>query len=90
MPGPSNTLLIEGSFSELADELSQYIDNVAKSEEGAGLQSEVEASLATIRESEQSQEPQSVDSAKLQAARDDALKKIVTKASALNNAPEKG
>ena len=90
MPGPSNTLLIEGSFSELADELSQYIDNIAKSEDGAGLQAEVEPSLATIREAEQSQEPQTIDGAKTQSARDDILKKIVTKASVLNSAPEKG
>ncbi|KAL8645985.1 MAG: hypothetical protein Q9210_006402, partial [Variospora velana] len=30
MPGPSNTLLIEGSFEELADELSHYIDEVRR------------------------------------------------------------
>lgn len=30
MPGPSNTLLIEGSFEELADELSHYLDDVRK------------------------------------------------------------
>ena len=90
MPAPSNTLLIEGSFSELAEELSQYIDTVAKSEEGAGLRTQVESGLATVREAEQAQEPQSVDGAKVQAAKDDLLKKIVTKASVLNGAPEKG
>ncbi len=90
MPPPSNTLLIEGTFSELAEELSQYIDNVAKSEDGAGLRALVEPSLATIREAEQSQETQSTDGAKVQAARDDLMKKIVTKASVLNGAPEKG
>ena len=90
MPPPSNTLLIEGSFSELAEELSQYIDNVAKSEDGAGVRAQVEPSLATIREAEQSQEPESTDGAKVQAARDDLMKKIVTKASVLNSAPEKG
>ena len=30
MAGPSNTLLIEGSFEELADELAHYIDDVRK------------------------------------------------------------
>jgi translation initiation factor 3 subunit M len=90
MPGPSNTLLIEGSFSELAEELSQYIDTVSKAEDDAGLQSEVEPLLATIREAEQSQDPESIDSAKIQSARDDLLKKIVIKASVLNSAPEKG
>ena len=90
MPPPSNTLLIEGSFSELAEELSQYVDNVAKLEDGAGLRAQVEPSLATIREAEQSQEPEATDGAKVQAARDDLMKKIVTKASVLNSAPEKG
>ena len=88
MPGVANTLLIEGSFSELAEELSQYVDSVAKAEDRAGLQAEVEPILASIREAEQSQEPP--DDASLQQSKDDALKKIVTKASALNNAPEKG
>ena len=88
MPGPPNTLLIEGSFSELAEELAQYIDAVAKVEDGAGLQAEVEPVLASIREVEQSEEAQ--DAAKIQQSKDDALKKIVTKAAALNNAPEKG
>lgn len=88
MPGPSNTLLIEGSFAELAEELSQYIDNLSKSESGTGVQAEVEPSLAKIREAEQSQEPQ--DSTEIQALKDDVLKKIVTNAASLNNAPERG
>lgn len=32
MPGPATTLLIEGTFEELADELAQYIDNLKKSQ----------------------------------------------------------
>jgi translation initiation factor 3 subunit M len=90
MPAPSNTLLIEGSFSELAEELAQYIDTTSKAEEGTGLQPEVEPLLAVVRQAEQTNEEQSVDDAKVQSARDDALKKIVTKAAALNTAPEKG
>jgi translation initiation factor 3 subunit M len=44
MAAPTNTLLIEGSFEELADELAQYIDSLRKSPaEGATLQSEVAA-----------------------------------------------
>lgn len=39
MPGPANTLLIEGSFDELADELARYIDEVKKN--GSDLQSKV-------------------------------------------------
>jgi len=42
MPGPTNTLLIEGTFEELADELAQYIDSLKKSQgdENATVQSE--------------------------------------------------
>ena len=43
MPGSTNTLLIEGSFEELAEELAQYIDGIRKTqgEEGGNLQGEV-------------------------------------------------
>ncbi|KAI9818218.1 MAG: hypothetical protein M1827_000843 [Pycnora praestabilis] len=43
MAGPTNTLLIEGSFDELADELAQYIDTInnSQNEDDAGLQSEI-------------------------------------------------
>lgn len=30
MPGPTTTLLIEGTFEELTDELAQYLDNLKK------------------------------------------------------------
>ena len=30
MPAPSNTLLIDGTFEELAEELGQYIDDIKK------------------------------------------------------------
>ena len=43
MPGPPNTLLIEGTFEELADELAQYIDDVRRkqSEDSPALRAEV-------------------------------------------------
>ena len=43
MPGPTNTLLIEGSFEELIDELAHYIDNVQKKQtpDNANLQTEI-------------------------------------------------
>ncbi len=43
MPGPSNTLLIEGTFEELADELAVYIDGIknAQSEGTGGVQAEI-------------------------------------------------
>ncbi|KAI9778667.1 MAG: hypothetical protein M1835_004870 [Candelina submexicana] len=43
MPGPSNTLLIEGTFEELADELAVYIDGIKNAQnEGSGaVQAEI-------------------------------------------------
>lgn len=43
MSGPSNTLLIEGSFEELADELAHYIDDVRKKQgdSSSATQSEI-------------------------------------------------
>ncbi|KAF2832551.1 eukaryotic translation initiation factor 3 subunit M [Ophiobolus disseminans] len=42
MPGPKNTLLIEGSFEELTDEFAHYIDSLKKSQgdEASNLQGE--------------------------------------------------
>lgn len=88
MPGPSNTLLIEGSFAELADELAQYIDTVSKAEPGSETQSEIAPMLSEIREKEQAEEP--TDSEPIQRQKDEVLKKIVGKAAVLNSAPEKG
>lgn len=90
MPGPSNTLLIEGSFSELSEELAQFIDGVAKVEEGAGLRADIKSTIEQIQQIEQAEDQQSVDQTKLQQLKDETLKKIVTKAGELNNAPEKG
>lgn len=43
MPGAMNTLLIEGSFEELSDELAQYIEEIKKKqgEDGASLRAEI-------------------------------------------------
>lgn len=42
MPGPATTLLIEGTFEELAEELAQYIDSLKKSQgdEASSIRSE--------------------------------------------------
>ncbi|KAI9759428.1 MAG: hypothetical protein M4579_002342 [Chaenotheca gracillima] len=54
MPGPSNTLLIEGPFEELADELALYLDNVKK---GQGDESSnVQAEIAPLLEQSQKDE----------------------------------
>ena len=43
MSGPSNTLLIEGSFDELADEFAHYLDDIQKKQtpDNANVQSEI-------------------------------------------------
>jgi translation initiation factor 3 subunit M len=87
MPVPTNTLLIEGAFSELAEELAQYIDNLAKVE-GNGVQADIQQSLSKLKELEASSE--SPDQATELNAKNDILKKIVTKAQILNTAPERG
>ncbi|KAF1995148.1 PCI-domain-containing protein [Amniculicola lignicola CBS 123094] len=48
MPGPTTTLLIEGSFDELTDELAQYIDTLKKSQgdEASDIQAECTQLLA--------------------------------------------
>lgn len=46
MPGPTTTLLIEGSFEELADELAQYIDNLKKSQ--GDESSDIQGECATL------------------------------------------
>lgn len=79
-----STLLIEGSFPELAEELAQYLDTLS---EGAGIFASIEEDLNNVREAE-SQE--STDEQTIQKAKDDVLKKIITKATVLNAAPERG
>jgi translation initiation factor 3 subunit M len=39
MPAPTNTLIVEGTLEELADELAVYIDNLRK--EGEPIQPQV-------------------------------------------------
>ncbi|KAF7718372.1 Eukaryotic translation initiation factor 3 subunit M [Penicillium ucsense] len=80
MPAPTNTLLIEGSFSELAEEFAQYIDTLRK--EGS-LQSEIAPLLEPIRQQEQSEGEADLKQ------RDEVLKKLVGAAAVLNGAPEK-
>ena len=43
MPGPSNTLLIEGSFEELSDEFAHYVEELQKKQkpDSPSLQAEV-------------------------------------------------
>lgn len=43
MPGSMNTLLIEGSFEELSDELAHYVDEIRRKQgdDSASLQTEI-------------------------------------------------
>ena len=84
MPAPSTTLLIEGSFTELADEFAQYIDALRKPEAASSLQTEISPLLQPLREQEQS------DAEPDRKQRDEVLKKLVSAAVVLNGAPEKG
>ncbi|PGH00547.1 eukaryotic translation initiation factor 3 subunit M [Blastomyces parvus] len=82
-----NTLLIEGTFTELADELAQYIDAIRKVEKG--LNAEITPALEALREMDQIEEPNAAQRQQILAKRDEILKKIVVSAQALNAAPEK-
>lgn len=87
MPGPANTLLIEGSFSELSEELAQYIDAVSKTEPASGVAAEIAPLVNAIRDQEQSDNS---DLASVQEQKDEVLKAMVGKATVLNSVPEKG
>lgn len=84
MPAPTNTLLIEGSFTELCEELAQYIDVLRSNEGGASVSTEITPLLEPLRQQEQNGEEANL------GQRDEVLKKIVGAAAILNNAPEKG
>jgi translation initiation factor 3 subunit M len=83
MPAPTTTLLIEGSFTELSEELAQYIDVLRKDEESS-VHAEVAPLLEPLRQQEQNDEEPNLQE------RDDVLKKIVAASTVLNAAPEKG
>ncbi|KAL1983902.1 hypothetical protein VTN96DRAFT_9755 [Rasamsonia emersonii] len=82
MPAPINTLLIEGTFTELCEELAQYLD-VLRKDEGSNLSADIAPLLEPLRQQEQNGEEPDLKQ------RDEVLKKIVTAAAVLNAAPEK-
>lgn len=83
MPAPTTTLLIEGTFSELAEEFAQYLDALRKNE-SANLHAEISPLLQPLRQQEQSDDQPNLKQ------RDEVLKKLVAASTALNSAPEKG
>ncbi|EEP82920.1 conserved hypothetical protein [Uncinocarpus reesii 1704] len=87
---PTNTLLIEGSFSELAEELAHYIDTIRKTQTEGSVHAEIAPILDSLREREQSEEEASqTQQQQVLKDRDEALKKLVVASAALNAAPEK-
>ncbi|TKA52032.1 Eukaryotic translation initiation factor 3 subunit M [Cryomyces minteri] len=52
MPAPTNTLLIEGSFEELAEELARYLDNQGQGEQTSSLHSEIGSLLQDNKKDE--------------------------------------
>lgn len=82
MPAPTTTLLIEGSFSELAEEFAQYLDSLSQDE--SSLQTDLAPQLQPLRDQEQNEQDTDVKQ------RDEVLKKLVAAAAVLNTAPEKG
>lgn len=82
MPAPTTTLLIEGTFTELAEEFAQYLDALRKNE--ANIHTEITPLLQPLRQQEQNEEQPDLKQ------RDEVLKKLVAASTALNSAPEKG
>lgn len=93
MPAPTTTLLVEGNFPDLINELVEYVDSLKKnqtqnSEDAASspLKSEIEGPLGQYTQAEEAG-----DQEKLNSAREDVLKIIIPAASSvLNTAPERG
>ena len=83
MPAPTTTLLIEGSFSELAEEFAQYLDALRK-DDASNIQADIVPLLQPLRQREQNEEQPDLKQ------RDEILKKLVSGAASLNAAPEKG
>lgn len=87
MSGPQTTLLIEGSFRELVEELTEYIDNVKKNQgnSSASLHSDVASALDRYTAAEESQNNEEAE-----AAKEEVLKVVVPGSEALNAVPERG
>ncbi|KAJ8612023.1 hypothetical protein MRB53_037666 [Persea americana] len=77
MPGPRTTLLIEGSFKELVEELADWID--AQKPDASSLRQEVNPLLETLSKAEESNDADAIET-----ARDEVLEVVVGRAEALN------
>lgn len=94
MPAPSRTLLIEGSFTELAEEFAQYIDNIRKSQQNeSNLQAEIAPALTELSELQKQEQEDELSPEKndhIVELRTTVMKTLVVASPALNSAPEKG
>ena len=96
MPGPTHTLLIEGSFRELAEELADYLEGLRKAQNGestTSLRDQITPHLDKLtsveeKQQEDSQDPE--DDEEANEAKDDVLQILSKASSVLNSAPEKG
>ncbi|KAI5295217.1 hypothetical protein KEM55_006288, partial [Ascosphaera atra] len=86
MSTSTKTLLVEGTFTELVDEFSQYIDALRKTQEAGSLHAELSPALEKLREQERPGEELSGDEL---AQSEQILKKVVDASSVLNGAPDK-
>lgn len=85
-PKTRATLLIEGSFRELVEELADYIDNLKKQAEGATtLRSELTPLLEKYSSAEES-----ANEDETKSTRDTVLQQLVSNANTLVGAPERG
>ena len=53
MPAPVDTLIIDGSFVELSDELAQYIDDIKKKQ---GVESNLKAEISPLLQQNRQEE----------------------------------
>ena len=91
MPAPANTLLIEGSFRELTDELAGYIDGLRKAqnpESTASIKEEIAPLLESVTKAEQKEDEDRED--EVEKAKDAVLEVIVKASGVLSTAQEKG
>ncbi|KAK2750150.1 hypothetical protein FQN57_004646 [Myotisia sp. PD_48] len=93
---PINTLLIQGSFDELAEELARYVDSIrsstASSQTAAvpSVFTEISPIVEKLRELEYSEEELTeAQTQQIEKGKDEVLKKLIVASSVLNAAPEK-
>lgn len=91
MPGPTNTLLIEGSFRELVEELADFVDGLRKAQNPESAKSLKEEIAPLLDKVTQTEEKESENKEEEVEESKDAVLEVVSKASSvLSTAAEKG